>query len=124
MARLPCVDAITNVESAPISRATCSMPLQGINASTAAMKSVRIPSWIRAGDSVHEHICTIELPYHVEDSKSAASTKNVAVLLCAPAAPVRSGFKICHDGCGSTSTFHSPRLSSAVAQCMVGGAQY
>ena len=117
-ARLPCVEAITNAGSAPISRATLLYA-----ASMATMESVSVPSWIRAGDSVHEHRCTIELPHYVEDSKSAASTKKAVVIICAPEAPaVHGGFKICHGGCGSTSSFRSPRLSSAVAQCTAGGA--
>ena len=74
MARLPCVDAITNAGPAPTSRATLLHA-----ASMATMESVRVPSWIRAGDSVREYRCTIEIPYRVEERRidKEGSTPNM-----------------------------------------------
>ena len=105
MARLPFIDAITNAVSAPTSESRATLPHA---ASMVTMESVSVRFWIRAGDPVHGWNCRTM-------SKSAASTKKVVDLICAPAASVHSGFKICYSGCGSTSTFHLPRLSSVVA---------
>jgi hypothetical protein len=91
MARLPCVAAITNAGSAPISRATLHHA-----ASTAAMESVRVPSWIPYGTCMADSAqgwMRMELAYHVEERCVSAEGRRSEY------AAVHSRFKIW--GCGS-----------------------